>query len=329
MRAEDLENLNNNGAVLDMDNKRVEISKTDANGTESKVVCYFPSEHLQVIAYDIHSSNYPELGLQFGGEGRYLRINCCKKGSCQFKRKDGKFAYLSSGEISMDYNLNDDGTFSFTSDNYLGVEIIMQVDDVIVEIPALAMLKKAIKRMVLPDYSTNINSLYFVNASKNTKQVLDTLLDYCFQGEDYEAIVIKISELGYNIGLDLQRTDSKLRLFATRLQTRIAEDIYNKLTFECDKKWTASMFSEKYKLSESTVKNYFRNVYGYTFKEYQIKARMDKAADLLVNTKLSVGEISLKVGYLSGDNFRAVFKNYHGVSPLEYRMNKKIESSEN
>ena len=327
MNFENLTNLIEQGAVIDTEKNRVELAFPSPDGTNSRFIGYFPSESIQVLAYDIHTSYLPDLGFEKNGTGRYLRINYCKSGKCEFKSKDGRSAYVSAGEISMDYYIDNDGTFSLNTENYVGIEIIMQVDNVIMEIPTLAMLKKAIKRMDLPEYATNINSLYFVDASDDTKHTLDKLLKYCFSGYDCEAIIIKISELGHNIGTDLTNYKPKVRMFVTPNQTRIAEDVHQCLTNRFGEKWTVAVFVDKYGVSASTIKNYFRNVYGCGFKEYQIKIRMTRAAEMLRNTKLDIKDISERVGYLSRTKFGEAFKNYYGVTPFEYRCNANIEKA--
>lgn len=325
MNFDNLLYLKEMGAVIDDEKKRVELEIKTPDGDKSKIVGYFPSDSIQVIVYDIHSKEIPDLGLDFKGEGRFLRVDFCKNGRCEFKSREGKSAYISAGEISMDFYIDNAGTFSFAADNYIGVEIIMQVDKVIKEIPTLAMLKKAIKRMDLPEYATSINSLYFIDASNDTKRTLDELLRYCFENYDCEAIIIKTAELGHNIGTDLSDSKAKLRTFTAHSQAIIAESIYRKLTDDYGTKWTAAVFAEKYGVSESSIKNYFRNVYGYGFKEYQIKVRMERAAELLVNTNLNIKEVAEKVGYMSRAKFGDTFKNYHGISAAEYRRNAKAE----
>ena len=298
------------------------------DGSKSRIVGYFPSESIQIIAYDIHTSDMPNMGFEKSGTGRYLRVNCCKSGRCEFKRKDGKSAYISSGEVAMDFYIDDDGTFSLTADDYIGVEILMQVDKVITEIPTLSMLKKAIKRMDLPEYATSINSLYFVDSSEDTKNTLEKLLKYCFNDYDCEAVIIKISELGHNIGTDLTASVPNVHNFIAPIQACIAEDVHRCLTERYGEKWTVGVFAEKYNLSASTIKNYFRNVYGCGFKEYQVKIRMTKAAELLRDTKLSLQDIAEKVGYLSRAKFVDAFNNYYGVTPFNYRCNVNIEKAE-
>jgi len=327
MKFEELTDLISKGAIIDAEKKRIEFEVPLPNGGKNRIIGYFPSESIQVIVYDIHSSDIPNFVFEKSGTGRYLRINCCFSGRCEFKRNGGKRAYISSGEIAMDYYIDDDGTFTLTSDNYVGVEIIMQVDSVITEIPTLAMLKKAIKRMDLPEYATNINSLYFIDSSHDTKNTLEKLLKYCFNGYDCEAIIIKVSELGHNIGTDLAQTNVKVHTFVTSAQIDIAEDIHQCLTDQYGVKWTVSMFAEKYGVSPSTIKNYFRNVYGCGFKEYQTKIRMIRAADMLTNTKLGIKEIANSVGYLSRAKFGEAFYHYYGCTPFEYRINAHVEKA--
>ncbi len=328
MKLEDLDYLKKFGALLEADKKRFEVKIPCSDGKMNRIIGYFPSESMQIIVRDIHTEQIPDFGLQFGGTGRYLRINLCRSGKCEFKGENGESLYLSAGEIAMDYKVDDDGSFRFVTDDYLGLEIIMQVDKVIVEIPTLAMLKKAIKRMKMPEYATSINTMYFVDASDNTKRTLSELLKYCFDDYDCEAIIIKTAELGHNIGTDLTTSKAKLRTFATSAQAKIAEDIYEKLTKDYGKKWPVSVFAEKYGLSETTIKNYFRNVYGYGYKDYQKKVRMEKAADMLKNSKFNIDEISLKVGYLSHTKFSTAFKEYYGVTPSQYRLDNKIKKTE-
>ena len=328
MNFKDLTKLTEKGAVINEEKKRVEIAVPLPDGSKRRIVGYFPSESIQIIAYDIRTKDMPDMGFEKSGTGRYLRVNCCKSGRCEFKRRDGKSAYISSGEVAMDFYIDDDGTFSLTADNYVGVQILMQVDKVITEIPTLAMLKKAIKRMDLPEYATSINSLYFVDSSEDTRNTLEKLLKYCFNDYDCEAIVIKISELGHNIGTDLIDSTPNVHTFTAPIQARIAEDVHRSLTERYGEKWTVGVFAEKYGVSVSTIKNYFRNVYGCGFKEYQVKIRMTKAAELLRDTKTEVKDIALEVGYHSRAKFGEAFNNYYGATPLEYRINANMEKAE-
>lgn len=58
---------------------------------------------------------------------------------------------------------------------------------------------------------------------------------------------------------------------------------------------------------------------GYTFKELLQMKRLNKAVQLLTETRLSVSDIILAVGYDNTSYFHRVFRKKYGMSPREYR----------
>lgn len=136
--------------------------------------------------------------------------------------------------------------------------------------------------------------------------------------------MINITEIGYNLGNDYKENDSKERKYPTNLQKAIAEDIHRQLTEKYSERCTALMFAEKYGLSDTTVKNYFKNVYGYSFKEYQMKVRMEKAEELLTTTDMKLVEIAMSVGYSTQAKFISAFKKHYNMTPSKYRLSNRI-----
>ena len=59
--------------------------------------------------------------------------------------------------------------------------------------------------------------------------------------------------------------------------------------------------------------------YNCTVKEYLNSKRIEKAAQMLLMTELSMDEISREVGFNSAAYFSKLFKKYKGISPLKYR----------
>ena len=64
---------------------------------------------------------------------------------------------------------------------------------------------------------------------------------------------------------------------------------------------------------------------GRTYKELLQIKRLNQAGFLLLNTKISVAEISVAVGYDNTSYFHRIFRERYGVSPKEYRENNKIK----
>ena len=67
--------------------------------------------------------------------------------------------------------------------------------------------------------------------------------------------------------------------------------------------------------TERLIKNYF----GVTFREKLIMTRIETAKDLLIGSELSIDDIAYMVGYSSRPSFSTSFKNYEGMTPVDFK----------
>lgn len=72
-------------------------------------------------------------------------------------------------------------------------------------------------------------------------------------------------------------------------------------------------------LSASYVCTFFKNETGRTLNQYLTEYRMEKAKQLLGDSRYRITDISSRVGYSDGNYFGKSFKKYTGLSPSEYR----------
>ncbi|MBQ4638787.1 MAG: helix-turn-helix transcriptional regulator [Clostridia bacterium] len=70
----------------------------------------------------------------------------------------------------------------------------------------------------------------------------------------------------------------------------------------------------------------FSGIVGKTPLEYKNNIRLEHSAELLIDEKLSVEEISFLVGYSSASYFSSAFKKKYGVSPKKYQQRKLGET---
>lgn len=68
-----------------------------------------------------------------------------------------------------------------------------------------------------------------------------------------------------------------------------------------------------------TLKTNFKNWFGIPLHHFLHNCRMEKATELLLHSKLSVKEISFRLGYKNVSNFSEAFKNYYGYPPTKLR----------
>jgi transcriptional regulator GlxA family with amidase domain len=73
----------------------------------------------------------------------------------------------------------------------------------------------------------------------------------------------------------------------------------------------------------SKFRKVFKQVTGLSPNQYYLNLRLNKAKALLVNTDLSIVEISNLTGFENLFYFSNYFKKKNGVSPILYRNNKR------
>ena len=88
-----------------------------------------------------------------------------------------------------------------------------------------------------------------------------------------------------------------------------------------DQRFTIESLSKQYLINPTTLKTMFKSVYGTSIASHMKEHRMEKAAELLRETNLSIAEIAESVGYDSQSKFTASFKAYWGKLPKDYRNN--------
>lgn len=79
------------------------------------------------------------------------------------------------------------------------------------------------------------------------------------------------------------------------------------------------MITQHIHVSKSVLYKKFRGSFDCTISEYINAKRVEKAADLLLKSDLSIEEISKKTGFTSASYFSKTFKKMKGVSPLQYK----------
>ena len=319
-----ISHLKEDGTMRAVNKKRTELELPNGG----RVVSYQPYNSMQILFFDIHSPEIPdfwELGFRKRGNVRFLRTLICRQGSCEFT-VNGVTNTLPAGQVMMDYGVGDNGTFSFTAEDFKGVEITFQPSELVKESAMFRMLRFVIEEMMLPEEDIFDSDGYLFPYSKSTEQTLDKLLESGMKHESLMVITHTI-EIGHNLGVDLKKLSKPVGKKTDEMQQMIADDIYSCLTDNFEQKNTAAKFAEKYGISDTAVKKYFKNIYGYGYKEYQTKVRMEWAADRLTTTDWSIGYISERVGYAKHTKFTTAFKKFYGVTPREFRQKNKAEKT--
>jgi len=87
-----------------------------------------------------------------------------------------------------------------------------------------------------------------------------------------------------------------------------------------------SELAEKFHYTVPYLSSLFKKNTGYVFKDLVKSLRMADAADYIINTNMSISQISELLGYNSSDHFREIFRSFYNQSPTQYRKKNKLEN---
>ena len=82
--------------------------------------------------------------------------------------------------------------------------------------------------------------------------------------------------------------------------------------------------ADSLKTSLSQLSKKFKKCYGMTPMQYLTSQRLEKARTLLLETKLTLDQISECCGYQNGFYLNRVFKKHMGMTPMQFRANHMV-----
>lgn len=109
--------------------------------------------------------------------------------------------------------------------------------------------------------------------------------------------------------------DSERGSIPRQMQTYIDSHLYGDLHLD--------LLAARFGYAKMHLIRLFREECGKTPLQYILEKRMDAACKMLTGTVMSVGEIALLLQYSSAQHFAAAFRKHTGVTPTEYRKEKK------
>ena len=173
-------------------------------------------------------------------------------------------------------------------------------------------------RVFVPDGSVadRIRSLfrfggkYFYNLPPKSGKTVGM---YCRAGElelmriksELEAIIARLC-----LSLSRKRSERRSEVFNSAIEY-MGEHLGEPISLD--------MLSREIGVSVSTLKKAFQKESGGGVNSYYIDLKLSRAAKMLCESDMSVGEISEQLGFSTQFYFSEQFKSRYGVSPLVYR----------
>ncbi|MCR5349746.1 MAG: AraC family transcriptional regulator [Acholeplasmatales bacterium] len=162
----------------------------------------------------------------------------------------------------------------------------------------------------------------YVGDNKDLDYLFDSLLyEFSTMRFGYNEIVVSnFKSIIVKILRNEQITGKRLSHWTNdSMQFEIEEIISNEF-----KNITINSLANKLHLSTRELQRYILKNYNKTFNELKTEAKMSYASNKLLYTDTSISDLANLVGYSSLEHFSYAFKKFYGLTPSEYRKQKKI-----
>ena len=167
--------------------------------------------------------------------------------------------------------------------------------------------------------SNNSTFLYHENMTQDVEKILKQISDINDQGE--------LSNFYYNI-----KAQELLYLLFSKLLKRQQEQHTNVNKTDIDKLYAIrttilsdlavppqlGSLAKMANMSETKMKQLFKQIFGDSIYNYFQKARMEEAAFLLKQAAYSVSEVGYQLGFTNLSHFSRLFQRHYGTNPKQY-----------
>lgn len=186
---------------------------------------------------------------------------------------------------------------------------------------------------ILYYYSYN-NIILYLLTLHNALERMETKYNITYgEKEANISVAVLQSEKIYRLKeIYLERCLNSLRLYQEiKTHNAMKNEIIKHITEIVDKNIANSNLSvdtiaEEVHLSNSYLRNVFKELTGNTLSNYIIERRLEQICKLLRDTDLSIQKIADQLGFSSRNYVFTFFKNYMGVTPSQYRTQHKPDS---
>lgn len=168
----------------------------------------------------------------------------------------------------------------------------------------------------------NLKRLYLATLDNNetVDDILLNKIEYTILVErNLEALELVFYEIfKETVNKILSSQENRIKTLVKEVDNYIASNL-------CDKNLGLKIIAENLSLSSVYLGKLYRTEKGYSIAEFINKQRLEKAQTLLLETDLTINEITQKVGFPNTQYFYTLFRNTYHLTPSQWKK-KGIEN---
>ena len=300
----------------------VEFTTNSIGGT-TRTSIYPVLPYLHLIYFDIHAQSLPG-EIKENASFHPLQFSYCGGGRIELLLDDNSYIYLRENDFCFSKQTSQNESY-FPTKYYHGITLYFDPDFFSEANRSMADIWGLDFSRLQEIYLEN-KETYIAEASNKVRAILERLWQ-AYETPSPFYMKLYILELLHRLLDEKSICAEKVCTFYTSIQVEIAKKAERILTNDLRQHIPMKQIAEQLGVSETSLKNYFRGVYGKNVSDYLRDLRMSVAEKLLSETKMPISEIASAVGYTKQGKFAEVFRQQFQMNPLEYRRAKRLESS--
>ncbi len=296
------------------DNSFVTSYKFDLDTGYGNIEAYHIFPGIELLYNEFNAENCNQLSTSNSYKD-YIIINHCNKGRFE-TIFEGKYIFLSEGDLIFSSGA-DKYQHDFTLGFYSGLQIIID----------LKKAQKSIDNIIgygiidvrkLSERIKDNGSFAVIRSNSEVDHVISELynVDENIKIAYYKLKVIEL--LLFLKSIEIKSLENEFPLLKPEKVKKIKE-IRDYIIDNVDDDVTLDELSKRFNISSTSIKNYFKTMYGKPLFTWRREYRLNQAAIYLENKNLTISEVAGMIGYQDHSKFTKAFKQYYNMTPTKYR----------
>lgn len=293
--------------------KREFVFSDDEGDASMTIYNVFPG--VQLVYHSVHMA---QLDFNIHAEGDLIEIHYCLEGRIEQQFED-EFFYLMPGDLSVAKRNQSVKSYHFPLRHYHGITIGINLNKI--SDSFLHLLKEInVQLLEVVDQLCEQKKCFISRSERHIEQIFSELYSV-HENIRFEYIKVKLLELLLVLNKHDYFAEQPPVETLSKNQVLLANQIAAFLADHMDQHITITELAKQFNISETYLKNIFKAVYGVPVFSYMRIQKMQSAAQLLIHTEQSIGDIAYAFGYNNTSKFTSAFQKIMGETPSAYRKN--------
>ena len=244
--------------------------------------------------------------------------------------------FFYNNKQDIDLNYNNEGNMSFLQKNSSAIQITTNDRSSTIRFPAnsytqymvvgiTALKLQSLLAIDQPNSTIetvtkeNGSFLFFESMNAETKLLLKNISAVNMSDAlSHFYVQIKVQELLYLLFSKLSLRENAIHRKINRADVENILAVRNEILSDLSVSPVLSELTSIAAMSETKLKVLFKRTFGDTIYNYYQKVRMEEAAFLLKQVKLSVSQVGYELGFSNLSHFSRLFEKHYGTTPKKF-----------